>query len=369
MVPERRSRSTRASGLFVLALAATACLRVVPDPAPDDLAPTATAVTSPDTTWCHHLDPKPGEGEQAIELQVHGNDPDTIQPAVVWLHGGGWYSGSPTDLDVPGVLGITAGRATAELLNHGWVVISAGYRLTGEASFPSPLTDVKAAINCAGEIAGVDAERVAVAGDSAGGHLATVALLTPGLHEPQPIAGPVPAGEFDGSADPGGTLIDAAVNVDGPTDLAALTLGFGSPPDETNLDQPLTNPVPPAAALIFGPEGATFRKLVPAFVCGTADPTECPIEDVEAASPLHLLTAQPDQAGRQLYLVCADTPTMPVGFHACTDAEAFAALVDPTDEAFVLHLDGSSEAPRGNHLTANEALNFTELLSFLNLHA
>ena len=55
------------------------------------------------------------------------------------------------------------------------------YRLSGEARFPAPLEDVRAAIGWVGEHAagyGLDTGRVFLWGDSAGGHLALLAALT-----------------------------------------------------------------------------------------------------------------------------------------------------------------------------------------------
>ena len=67
------------------------------------------------------------------------------------------------------------------------------YRLSGEARFPAPLDDVRTAIGWIGEHAadyGLDAGRVFLWGDSAGGHLALLAALT-GAAVPGPgVPGP-----------------------------------------------------------------------------------------------------------------------------------------------------------------------------------
>ena len=55
------------------------------------------------------------------------------------------------------------------------------YRLSGEARFPAPLEDVRAAVGWVRDHAaayGLDAGRVFLWGDSAGGHLALLAALT-----------------------------------------------------------------------------------------------------------------------------------------------------------------------------------------------
>jgi acetyl esterase/lipase len=93
-------------------------------------------------------------------------------PAVLYIHGGGFVVG---DLDTE-----HAGAAsTVDAL--GVVVVSVDYRLAPEHPFPSGLEDCYAALlwlaKESGEL-GVDAERIAVFGQSAGGGLAAgLALL------------------------------------------------------------------------------------------------------------------------------------------------------------------------------------------------
>ena len=93
-------------------------------------------------------------------------------PVIVFFHGGGWVMGSLDSHDN------TAGRMAAE---SGCTVVSIDYRLAPETKFPGPLEDCYAATAWVAANAGdldVDAGRVAVAGDSAGGNLAAaVALL------------------------------------------------------------------------------------------------------------------------------------------------------------------------------------------------
>jgi acetyl esterase len=92
-------------------------------------------------------------------------------PALVWLHGGGWVTG---DLD------ITDGTARHLCAGAGCVVVSVGYHLAPESKFPGPLDECFAATRWTASNAatiGADADRVAVAGDSAGGNLAAAVCL------------------------------------------------------------------------------------------------------------------------------------------------------------------------------------------------
>ncbi len=87
-------------------------------------------------------------------------------PGVAYFHGGGWVIGSIHSFD-------TVCRKLAN--ESGAVVASVGYRLAPEHAFPAPLEDCAAATRwLLGEGAqiGVDPERLAVAGDSAGANLA-----------------------------------------------------------------------------------------------------------------------------------------------------------------------------------------------------
>ncbi len=91
--------------------------------------------------------------------------------ALVWFHGGGWVIG---DLDSHDAL-------CRELcVAAGTTVISVDYRLAPEHPYPCAHDDASRALTWIVEHAvelGIDPERLAVGGDSAGGHLATVTAL------------------------------------------------------------------------------------------------------------------------------------------------------------------------------------------------
>ncbi|MBM4439055.1 MAG: alpha/beta hydrolase [Candidatus Rokubacteria bacterium] len=107
------------------------------------------------------------------ELLVRVFTPRAVapRPALVYFHGGGWVTG-----DVDTHEGICRTLANAA----GCVVASVDYRCAPEHTFPTAAEDAYAATRWVAERAselGVDAGRVAVCGDSAGGNLAAAVAL------------------------------------------------------------------------------------------------------------------------------------------------------------------------------------------------
>lgn len=109
---------------------------------------------------------KAGDRELHMDLLIPEGSTDAKRPAVAWIHGGGWSKGTHKQ------------NRAAFLADHGYVVASVEYRLTGDAIFPAQIEDCKAAIRYLRANAvkyGIDPDRIGVMGGSAGGHL--VALL------------------------------------------------------------------------------------------------------------------------------------------------------------------------------------------------
>ena len=92
-------------------------------------------------------------------------------PAILYLHGGGWVAGSVATHD--GACAALAADANA-------VVANVQYRRAPENPWPGPNDDTFAALQWLAESArelDIDAQRIAVAGDSAGAHLALGAAI------------------------------------------------------------------------------------------------------------------------------------------------------------------------------------------------
>jgi acetyl esterase len=100
-----------------------------------------------------------------------GSDASALLPVVVYFHGGGWTMG---DLDTHDVL-------CRQLCNGaGVAVVSVDYRMGPEHRFPAAVDDCVEAtrwVRLQSAALGIDPQRVAVGGDSAGGNLAAVVSL------------------------------------------------------------------------------------------------------------------------------------------------------------------------------------------------
>lgn len=99
-----------------------------------------------------------------------------MKPALVLVHGGGWRSGNKS-MNTP---------MAQELAHRGFVVFSAEYRLSLEAKYPASLHDLKSCVSWIRSEAkryGVDENKIAIAGSSAGGQLSSLLGTTSGLKE------------------------------------------------------------------------------------------------------------------------------------------------------------------------------------------
>jgi acetyl esterase/lipase len=158
-------------------------------------------------------------GIRPLELDLYLPASADPAPVVVFLHGGGWRVGSRHAAGPS-----YAGSAPFErLAQAGIAVACVDYRLSGEATWPAQLHDAKAAVRWlrarAGEL-GIDGERVAAWGESAGGHLAELLGLTgndPGLEGDVGLTGPSSA-------------VAAVVAWFAPSDVRAMATDLGADP-------------------------------------------------------------------------------------------------------------------------------------------
>lgn len=145
---------------------------------------------------------------QTLDLYLPSRrEADRLLPAIVSIHGGAFMFG-----DKRGGLA----RLVPLVASGEFVGVSINYRLSGEATWPAQAHDCKAAIRWVRANAGrhgIDPERIAVMGESAGGHLATIIGLGGGVPELE--------GELGGHRDVS-SRVRCVVNLFGPSDLVRL---------------------------------------------------------------------------------------------------------------------------------------------------
>lgn len=119
------------------------------------------------------------------ELQLYVTKPDDWaasdrRPAIVFFHGGGWVGGEPGQFT----------EHSKYLATRGMVCVQVEYRLLERRGNSPPLTCIQDArsamrwVRSRADELGIDPERIASAGGSAGGHLAAVVGMVDGLDDP-----------------------------------------------------------------------------------------------------------------------------------------------------------------------------------------
>lgn len=141
-------------------------------------------------------------GDRSLTLDLYA--PKHVEkpaPVLVFIHGGGWQQGNKSDYRV----------YTIDYAAKGYVAATISYRLRQEALFPAAVHDVKAAvrwIRANADAYGIDPDKIALIGGSAGGHLSMLAGYSDAPELEGETANPRPS-----------TRVQAVINFYGPSDL------------------------------------------------------------------------------------------------------------------------------------------------------
>lgn len=191
-------------------------------------------------------------GEHALQMDLYlPSKPGAAPlPAIVFVHGGGWESGTRAEFAPMAI----------RMAQQGFAAATISYRLSPEAKYPAAIHDVKAALRWVRMHAseyGIDPARIAVGGGSAGGQIASLAGVTNGMARFDPDAGP---GAVSSAA-------QAIVNIDGLSD-------FTSPVARENEDNPAKRPTAAGAWLggSYAGNEAAWRDASPTFYVNAQTP-------------------------------------------------------------------------------------------------
>lgn len=175
-------------------------------------------------------------------------------PAIIWVHGGGWFSRDLTRVYRPE-------KTMAALAQQGFFCASIDYRLSDEAVFPAQIQDCKCAVRYlrahAAEL-GIDPEHIAAWGESAGAHLVLLMACTDGVEE----------FEGDGGWSNQSSAIQAAISWYAPCDLEALHRFYGRKQSVITrlLGCDADDPAFPAKAEAASPSHYAARACAPVLV-------------------------------------------------------------------------------------------------------
>ena len=169
-------------------------------------------------------------GKRDLHLDMFRPAQKGKYPAVLFVHGGGWRSGNKS-MDIP---------LAQQIAAKGYVTATIDHRLSPEALYPAVVYDIKAAVRFIRANAkkyGINPNKIAIAGSSAGGQLTALVGTTSGVVK------------FDGNGGNPGTssAAQAIIDIDGVLDF--------NTPDEKGKDEETARRS--AGALWFG---TTFNQ-------------------------------------------------------------------------------------------------------------
>lgn len=165
--------------------------------------------TLPDTPF--------GKRELHVDL-FHPEKPGKY-PALILIHGGGWRAGDKS-MEVP---------MAQMIASKGFVTVAVEYQLSLEAKYPAAVHNIKAAIRwmqANAEKYNIDPDRIAISGTSAGGQLAMLVGMTPGIEK---FEGTMGIPDYS-------STVQAIIDIDGVVDfMAPSSLNLDRKPDSPDI--------------------------------------------------------------------------------------------------------------------------------------
>ncbi|MFL9830634.1 alpha/beta hydrolase [Flavobacterium sp. ST-87] len=158
-------------------------------------------------------------GDRDLHLDVFSPKKKGKYPALIMVHGGGWRAGDKI-LQVP---------LAQKLAAKGIVTICVEYQLLQEAKYPAAVFNIKSAVRWTRANAdkyGIDPDKIAISGCSAGGQLALLTGLTNGVEK------------MEGNQGNSGFLSDiqAIIDLDGVVDfMAPRSLNLNRTPESADI--------------------------------------------------------------------------------------------------------------------------------------
>ncbi len=196
-------------------------------------------------------------GDRDLHLDVFSPKKKGKYPALIMVHGGGWRAGDKA-LQVP---------MAQKLAAKGIVTVCVEYQLLQEAKYPAAVFNIKSAVRWMRANAdkyGIDPNKIAISGCSAGGQLALLVGLTNGVEAKEGNQG-----NLGFSSD-----IQAIVDLDGVVDFMA--------PLSLNLNRKADSPDVQWLGGTFYEKPETWKDASPIF---WANEKSCPILFVNSGFP------------------------------------------------------------------------------------
>lgn len=332
----------------------------------------ANAFAQPAPTYSN-LVYAPDHWRQTLDLYLPGGA-CAPRPVAIYIHGGGWVVGDSSD----------AAPYVAELRARGFAVAALNYRYSYQAIWPAQMHDCKAAVRWLRAHAsqyGLDMDRVAVFGDSAGAHLAAVLATSFGVPG---LEGAV--GEYLGFP----SNVHLAADFYGPTDLFQLA---GFPPHNSPssiVSQLVGHPIQDIINNLENPQYADLVALVhsanpvthitpddPPFSIahGDAD-TVIPLVQSEllhealvsagVASSLRVVPGAGHELPLSEYLLVFDEFAAALKAQPALSGDATCdGLIDVADLLVIISGWGSCQAPCAADLNADSAVDVLDLLEVI----